>query len=397
MRAPLLLSLSFLAAAGCTSLLGSFEVSPGGGQDGGNAVDGPSPLPLDASVDAPPDASRDAPTDSRPTCDAPKVVCGGTDCVLLATDEKNCGECGRSCLGGKCVARRCQEFLFSARTDVEQATIVATDTDLFFATSTGDVIQQPVAAGAAPIRLTTAPPPTVYAIAPAPPRVFFTAKTTTGTWDLWSAQVGTASSAQARGESNPGVPVGLVAAGINVHTLEVLPTGLETFQLVTCPQAVAACFANFSGPGRPSKRIVAGNGFVFWTDQFGPVYAMPDAVGLRTTISPSEPTPDSPAWDGATLFWMAGGNGFLRQSPYPTPAATNLSDIQSSANDVLVDAIAVYYSQNDGTGDQLYALAKAAPASPPLKLAGGSIRRIAQTPRAIFWADVKGIHGVRKP
>jgi hypothetical protein len=41
------------------------------------------------------------------SCSAPLQACGRT-CIALQSDSKNCGACGHDCLGGDCMAGRCQ-------------------------------------------------------------------------------------------------------------------------------------------------------------------------------------------------------------------------------------------------------------------------------------------------
>lgn len=387
-----------LAFVGCSSLLGDFEVrsGPAGGVEAGPGDGGPNPG--DSSADSSGDTSTtDAPTDSPVSCTAPKVDCGGS-CVDLDSESKHCGLCGRTCFGGVCSMRVCKQALLAPRTDVEVGTLAATDTDLFFGTNNHEAIQLPIAAPAAPVKLATASGQ-VYGIAIAGTRVFFTAALGT-TWDLWTAVAGTPGSGSKRGEMLGGTPVGLIAAGTNVHTLQTTIGAGESFQVTTCPQGSGACFSNFNGPGRPSKNLAAGNGLIYWTDQLGAgsVYAMPDAVGLRAIVANGEATPDSPAWDGTALFWVNGGSGVIRSSPYPNPVVTNFRDILSGANDMTVDGTYLYFAQNDGAGsDTLFAVKKTAPASAPLKLAAGEIRRFVQNARGLFWADTMGIHAVAKP
>ena len=52
---------------------------------------------IDAAIDASPDA---------PACAAPMKTCG-TDCIAVATDEANCGDCGVTCKGGEACDGAC--------------------------------------------------------------------------------------------------------------------------------------------------------------------------------------------------------------------------------------------------------------------------------------------------
>jgi hypothetical protein len=48
------------------------------------------------------------------TCPSGEATCGGTQCLLLSTDPKNCGACGRDCLGGSCTAGLCQPVVLAS-------------------------------------------------------------------------------------------------------------------------------------------------------------------------------------------------------------------------------------------------------------------------------------------
>lgn len=386
------------ATAACTGILGSYEVggvpTEAGASEGGPANEG-GPISEGGAGDV--FVPTDGPIDSPVSCIATEMNCSGT-CVNLETDKDNCGACGRSCLGGRCTAHVCESFALVTRGDVLDKTLVATDTDVFFGTTANAVVQQPVSLGSAPITLGTAAG-SVFAIAPLGGRVFFTAGAVTG-WQTWKAAIGTASSAATNNASAGGTPVGLVAAGTNLHTLVITSAAPENFQIVACPLDGSPCVGNFNGAGRPGAKLAAGNGYVFWTDQLSAsVYAYPDGVGLRTPISTSEASPDSPAWDGTTLFWVNGGSGRLRKSPYPAPMASEFRDITSSSNDVLVDAVNVYWSIYNGTDNDLFAAPKAGSASTaPIRLTHGvNIGRLAQTAAGIYWYDGTAITGIRKP
>ncbi len=61
----------------------------------------------DVSPDVAADVSPDVAVDAGPVCVSPRVVCGDR-CVDVATDDANCGACGRVCAGGgRCAAGVC--------------------------------------------------------------------------------------------------------------------------------------------------------------------------------------------------------------------------------------------------------------------------------------------------
>lgn len=81
-------------AAGCTALLGAYEVTTEVGSEGGadSGADGPITLPDGAVV-----------------CGNPTVACGAI-CVDTANDPKNCGGCGAACASGPCAAGNCTDL-----------------------------------------------------------------------------------------------------------------------------------------------------------------------------------------------------------------------------------------------------------------------------------------------
>ncbi len=388
------------ATAACTAVLGNYEVtgeSPGGGPaEGGPILEGGGGPPVvEGGVDV--FVPTDAPADSPPSCKAPQTACGAS-CVDMETDKDNCGSCGRSCLGGMCAAHVCSAFLVYARTDVAANTLVATNTDLFFSIAGKDLVQQSLTAGVAAVTLAM-PSGEIFAIAPAAPNVYFTAQNADGTtWDYWTATIGMAFSGSAAGFSIGGNSVGLVAAGGYVHTANVLPGTPASFRIVSCPPPNGACGANFSGPGIPGSRMAAGGMNIFWTDELtGGVYAMPESIGLRTTIGGAEGTATAANWDGTSLFWVQNNTGVLRRSPYPMPAPVDVRDLTSSANDMIVDGTNVYYSQFSGGANQLFSMPKSGAVAPTRIASSAGISRLAQTASAIYWAESDGIHVVRKP
>jgi hypothetical protein len=85
-----------VALIGCGELLG---IEPGHAQAPDASVPG--------SGDPAPDGGAD-PTANLPPIGTPDASCGDT-----TKDAKNCGECGRDCLGGTCERGRCQPYVFT--------------------------------------------------------------------------------------------------------------------------------------------------------------------------------------------------------------------------------------------------------------------------------------------
>jgi hypothetical protein len=411
MRTRLVLGLfAVFAAAGCTSLLGTFETGSGtaAGGDGGDGATTDGATTDGATTDgaltdgAVTDAASDSPADAG--CGPLRPNQCGAACVNLQLDKNNCGACGRSCLGGDCVAQTCLPGLLSARTDIVPITLTATDKDLFFATATNDVIQLPLV-GAAPAPITLATPGfQVYATAPAGADVFFTVADAAsgGAWSVWKATAGTPMSAVMRNNPVTGTPVGLVVVPGNSYVFTQNVTAAASFQITACPPS-SNCFSNPGGTV-PGGRMAAGNGYVYWADRYDKVNAMPDAVGLTTVIGAAlEHTPVGPVWDGALLFWVNSGSSpnKIRRSSYPNPAPADVRDLTGSYNDLVVDATNLFFAEGNGVNDQLFFAPKlGSAAAPATRMASGpnnTIVRLAQNGTAIYWADNLGIHVVRKP
>jgi hypothetical protein len=406
MRAGLLwASLFVVTAAGCTSLLGSYEVQPGAATDGGGG--GSDGAPADGPTS--PDAATDgAIAQADAGCTAPRPTQCGAACVNLDLDDKNCGACGASCFGGNCVARVCLPSLLIPRTDIAANTLTATDQDLLFGVP-DQVIDQPLGGMPAlppPIRLLPGGTPAadVFGIATLGGTVFFTRGTgTANQWQLWQATAGTASSGAPRNGAVNGRPDGLVAVATNgnVFTQNVaVGASTDTFYLLTCSApSGSACAANYPG-AVPGNRIVGGNGYVFWTDQHGTVHETADAIGLLNTIGTAagEGTATAAAWDGTSLFWVQNDTSKIRRSPFPGSAPADFRTITTSVSDLVVDAANVYYAMYEPPGYTLYATPKGAPPiTPPRRVATGNIPHLAQNSQALFWVEADGVHVVRKP
>jgi hypothetical protein len=103
------------ALVGCTSLLGSFDsatVDNGTGQDGATPDTSVTPTPDGTTPGSDGSTTSDSGDGGTPplSCDGGLVVCGtgaAAACVSLDTSGDNCGACGHSCGGGKCMGRKC--------------------------------------------------------------------------------------------------------------------------------------------------------------------------------------------------------------------------------------------------------------------------------------------------
>jgi hypothetical protein len=96
-------------------------------------------------------------SDQQVTTDAPPGdgqagTDGGVDagpCVDTDNNPRHCGACGHDCLGGKCVAARCQPFVITLEPGIAEA-ITVDDTYVYWTNPAGgDVRRAPIAGGAA--------------------------------------------------------------------------------------------------------------------------------------------------------------------------------------------------------------------------------------------------------
>ncbi len=123
---------------GCTGILGSFEVAPGGpelGPDGDVVVDGMVPgrdgSPLS---DGAPDASPPL------TCKAGETKCVAQGkCALLGSDAENCGKCGRSCGGSLCTTGACAPVKVYEAAPLTLGSTDVGDQTVYFTTSDGNI------------------------------------------------------------------------------------------------------------------------------------------------------------------------------------------------------------------------------------------------------------------
>ncbi|MFO0678180.1 MAG: hypothetical protein U0169_16715 [Polyangiaceae bacterium] len=123
------------------------------------------------------DAPRDTPTGpqadtsggpSQGSCAAGKRACGAV-CVTLASDSRNCGACGHSCLLGQCANSQCQAFGFvgglralgSIHADSEN--VYWTDAgQLFMSNKTGNVVTKLALTGATSAKVIASDDKAVY-------------------------------------------------------------------------------------------------------------------------------------------------------------------------------------------------------------------------------------------
>jgi hypothetical protein len=75
----------------------------------------------------------DAAADSASATDA--AASDGACSSDLTTDAKNCGQCGHDCLGGSCLAGKCQPFAFASAPGAAQVFVV--DQTVYFTDATG--------------------------------------------------------------------------------------------------------------------------------------------------------------------------------------------------------------------------------------------------------------------
>jgi hypothetical protein len=102
----------------CSAILGldDTNVVPGYQRDASAASDATS----DAKDASDATAFADADADAGPACDAD-----------LTTDPKNCGSCGHDCLGGTCVAAKCQPIVLLDGVQYKPTGLAVDDTSVF--------------------------------------------------------------------------------------------------------------------------------------------------------------------------------------------------------------------------------------------------------------------------
>jgi hypothetical protein len=103
--------------------------------DAGSIIDSAEDVP--APADAAPDATElltDAkssppgcvPVMPEPACATGLAKCGGADCsVNLTNDRENCGECGHSCGNSPCLDRQCQPIVLASNLKLPHSRLIA--------------------------------------------------------------------------------------------------------------------------------------------------------------------------------------------------------------------------------------------------------------------------------
>jgi hypothetical protein len=142
------------ALAGCTAILGDFDVGDASGSDATTDVTGdvasetgPDATP-DVVVDAPADAAAEA--DAAPTCGelglqccannvCNKGECCSNKCVDTVNDVSNCGACNHTCgTGGQCQNKQCQPEKLGSIVDTRPGRVRVAGNTVFFVTVNGN-------------------------------------------------------------------------------------------------------------------------------------------------------------------------------------------------------------------------------------------------------------------
>lgn len=275
------------------------------------------------------------------TCTASKCVfackagfghCGATNATGCETnldgDPLNCGACGHSCLGGLCMAGKCQPFQLASATQPSGLAVDATH--VYFTSPSNTVIQRVQRDGKC---LPVAPCPQSFVGAGAgdgitPQTRGPTAIVSDGTSVFWTAN----------------------AAGIVVKRAAPLPPGAMT----TIGPAVS------TNPGY----LALGGGKIWWTTGFGTTDPAPhlrsanlDGSGLVTVASYQSPVSTfrgtgGVATDATSVYW-ASQMGNVYHTAFADPPCTEGTLVQpscksfggSGAYGVAVDANFVYWTE----------------------------------------------------
>ena len=266
--------------------------------------------------------------------------CGGVD---LTTSPTDCGACGHGCLGGTCVASRCQPVVLSAS---EQHPVAMTIfAGALFWTNLGST--PPFADGAIrTLGLPTGVPSTI-------------------------------------GDAQQG-PMGLLATAAGVYAAD--HWGHEVRRI---PPASATSTLTMSTPFKPIGIVAVGNDLYVAENEFqGAITTVPLSGGTRTVLVPNVPQAQRIATDGASLFYtstVVGGGVY--QTDLSGTSVTELAP-GSNAFDVVYDGGTVFFTAG-GTGADGFVGAVPAGGGPLVTLASAlpSPLYLAVDAKYVYWTD----------
>lgn len=324
----------------------------------------------------------------KPPCENGTVACGDA-CADFTKDTKNCGACGRDCLGGACESGVCQSVnLFTSATGAPYG-IAVDSTNVYFTTvKEGSVYRCPKLSCVGSVTAMATGQSNASDVASDDKNVYWTTISAVMTCPT-SGCPASGKIAFASGQNAPAVVV------VTKDRVWWTNHGAGKDAVMFCPIAGCGGAPTAFADDQPGAQGLAVDGTnVFWTNAYTPggtVSSCPIAgcAGAPTVIAKGLDIPQAIASDGKNVYWT----NFTGQSAMFCPvtgcgAAPNvLTSTKGWYDGLVLDDANVYFTGGDGKGDALLRCPKTGCAGAPTVIAKGQTRpgKIAIDAQAIYW------------
>lgn len=312
-RPARLLAILYLGCVGCGKVTSNAAPEGGGMPDAGNGMAG----------------DQDA---GSPDLDA-RACANGTD---KTSDSENCGACGRSCVGGACVASACHPVALAIGQN-NPGGLAVDAVNVYWTTTDGNVVKVPIDGG--------------------------------NTTVLASGQKS---------------PRGVAVDALNVYWVNAVTPG----QVMSVPIAGGTPTVLADMQRRPVN-LVVNNGVIYWTNSSnGTIMSVPASGGTVVQLAANQGSAVAIAIEANTLYWSSIGLGVIRSLPLIEGGTitTIASDQDAVALSVL--GTTVYWANVELTDDGSTVFKLPASNGAPVDLATSSAPVAVVTDGVnVYWTD----------
>lgn len=311
------------------------------------------------------------------------------------TDDKNCGQCGHSCLGGKCSSGVCQPVVVGA-TGLDGGSVRSITVDgptIFYGTGVGflnGTVERCPTSGCTLGTVLATIPSAAQTIATAGGRVYWNEVVTAGPNSV-SVDGGAVTALEtgnlpsqvlvdnghlywSDGES-PDTPVRTCTppncgANFDSDVTTLLPNGSSAIAISGTTLYAAQEATNYLrfctigsctnmvdvGVNKQADGLTADDNFLYFTDLISGVWRCParSACGTPTAVALGEATPSNILVDGTFLYWTNNSSS-LRVCKLPAPCTTsNTLTYSGNVHGLAFDSVAIYF----GNGPAVMRVAK---------------------------------------